>query len=61
MYKQDLALNEQQRLICHKTKPNQSSVWSSNKHHQPSNLDKIESKKIAIGRLKDVLYQHKEE
>ena len=31
MYKEDLALNNQQRLICHKTKPNQiNQVFLSN-------------------------------
>ena len=26
MYKEDLALNNQQWLICHKTKPNQTKI-----------------------------------
>ena len=26
MYNQDLALNNQQRLICHKTKPKQTNI-----------------------------------
>ena len=36
MYKQDLALNNLQRLICHKIEPNQTNNYVSGyvKHHQ---------------------------
>ena len=39
MYKSDLALNNQQWLICHKTKPNQTyNLWLL--YHKPFNKGK---------------------
>ena len=32
MYKKDLALNNQQWLICHKIKPNQTKLYIFNKY-----------------------------
>ena len=33
MYKEDLALNNQQWLVCHKTKPNQTKIKQTNDLH----------------------------
>ena len=33
MYKEDLALNKLQWLICHKTQPNQTIITRRNAHH----------------------------
>ena len=38
MYKQDLALNNLQWLICHKTKPNQ--IICSSQHKDQNNVKK---------------------
>ena len=34
MYKQDLALNNMQRLICHKTQPKQTKIFTLVKFYE---------------------------
>ena len=39
MYEEDMALNNLQWFICHKTKPNQTNKRNSGKHHNTVKID----------------------
>ena len=65
IYKEDLALNNLQRLICHETKPNIYRYIYTHTHtyiyisSYAGSTDSLVSVSISAGSLEDIQYPHK--